>query len=47
MSSGAHTEQDIRKRTHKYGIFRVAFFSIAQGCRNPVAHSHCATKQFG
>jgi len=46
MSSGAHNKQVIRKRTRKYGTFRIACFSIAQGCKNPVAHSHCATKNF-
>ena len=46
MSSGAHNKQDIRKRTCKYGIFCIACFSIAQGCKNPVMHSHCATKNF-
>ena len=44
MSSGAHDKQVIRKRTRKYGISRIACFSIAQGCKNPVEHSHCATK---
>jgi len=42
MSSGAHIKQVIRKRTRKYGIFRIACFSITQGCKNPVAHSYCA-----
>jgi len=44
MSSGAHNEQVIRKKTRKYDIFRIAYLSIAQGCKNPVAHSPCATK---
>jgi len=44
MSSGAHNKRVIRKRTRKYGIFRIACFSIAQGCKNPVAHYHCTTK---
>jgi len=34
----------IRMRTCKYGIFRTACLSTAQGCKNPVAHPHCATK---
>jgi len=44
MSSGAHNKQVMRKRTRKYGIFRIACFSIAQGRKNPVAHLNCATK---
>ena len=44
MTSGAHNKQVIRKRTRKCGIFRIACFSIAQGCKNPVAHWYCATK---
>jgi len=44
MSSGAHDKQVIRKRTRKYGIFRIACLSIAQGCKNLVGHSHCTTK---
>ena len=44
MSSGARNKQVIRKSTRKYGIFHIACFSITQGCKNPVAHSHCATK---
>jgi len=44
MSSGAHNKQVIRKRTYKYSIFRIACFSIMQGCKNLVVHSHCATK---
>jgi len=43
MSSGAHNQQVIRKRTRKYGIFRIACFSMAQGCKNPVVHSNCVT----
>jgi len=46
MSSGVHDKQVIRKRTRKYGIFRIAYLSIAQGCKHPVAHSNCATKHF-
>jgi len=30
----------------KYGIFCIACFSIGQGCKNPVTHWHCATKNF-
>jgi len=44
MSSSAHNKQVMRKRARKYGVFRIACFSIAQGCKNPVAHSHCTTK---
>jgi len=44
MSSSAHNKQVIRKRTRKYGVFRIVCFSIAQGCKNPVAHAHCATE---
>jgi len=47
MSSGARNKQVIRKSTRKYGIFHIACFSIAQGCKIPVVHSHCATKKFG
>jgi len=43
MSSGEHNKQVIRKRTSKYGIFRITCSSIAQGCKNLVVHSHCAT----
>jgi len=44
MSSGAHNEQVICKRTCKYSIFRMACFSIAQGCKILVVHSQSATK---
>jgi len=44
MNSGAHNKQVICKRTRKYGVFRIACFSIAQGCKNLVTHSHCVTK---
>jgi len=44
MSSGTHNKQVVSKRTCKYGIFRIACFSIVQGCKNPVVHSHCVTK---
>jgi len=44
MSSGAHNKQVIHKRMRKYGIFHIACFSIAQGCKNMVVHSHYTTK---
>jgi len=44
MSSGVHNKQVIRKRTRRYGVFCIACLSIAQGWKNPVAHSHCTTK---
>ena len=47
MSSGVRNKQVIPKRTRKYGIFRIACFSIAQGCKNSVVYSHCATKNLG
>jgi len=47
MSSGAHIKQVIRKRTRKYDIFRIPLFQHNAGCKNPVVHSHRATKQFG
>jgi len=47
MSSGTHNKQVVSKRTCKYGIFRIACFSIVQGCKNPVVHSHCVTKNLG
>jgi len=47
MSSGARNKQVIRKSTRKYGIFHITCFSITQGCKNSVVHSHCATKNLG
>jgi len=47
MSSGAHNKQVICKRTLKYSIFQITCFNIVQGCKNLVAHSHCAIKKFG
>jgi len=44
MSSGARNKQVICKKTRKYSIFHIACFRIALGFKNPVAHSHCMTK---